>query len=384
MNPYIKTFYLEQQTPIIHFQHYQDGATLRATEVKPKLDRFIIKKAKKPIDKKWFVGSTEALNYKMQFVSQGSHTVDLGYRTDYDIYYGNMGEHSDNVKGVMATAPVKMIIKCLYPELMQVIKDSLCDFFIVTNFGRMQNKGFGSFVLDKDESGREITYTDKKIKNALCSYYGAKTCYAFPGGKVPFGRIKTVYSLMKSGINIGNNYRRSLLFNYMHSVMGLGNEKAYLKKNGYAPAIGKAPLFIDPAYDNQPSKYVRALLGTGDHLDFMLQPGNPRNKKSIKIDGGKIERFASTVFFKVLGNTVFFVGKRIPDIILDKEFSFISEYSKSTAKIRTPGPNKISKNFMDGFLDYCCRELNKTKLPDGDTPMKDYRNMQNVTIREVN
>lgn len=33
---------LKQHTPLIHFQHGQEGATLRATEVKPKLDRFIL------------------------------------------------------------------------------------------------------------------------------------------------------------------------------------------------------------------------------------------------------------------------------------------------------------------------------------------------------
>ncbi len=33
---------LKQHTPLIHFQHDQEGATLRASEVKPKLDRFII------------------------------------------------------------------------------------------------------------------------------------------------------------------------------------------------------------------------------------------------------------------------------------------------------------------------------------------------------
>ena len=37
-------FTLKQHTPIIHFQHDQDGATLRASEVKPKLDRFIYSK----------------------------------------------------------------------------------------------------------------------------------------------------------------------------------------------------------------------------------------------------------------------------------------------------------------------------------------------------
>ena len=33
---------LKQHTPLIHFQHDQEGATLRASEVKPKLDRFIL------------------------------------------------------------------------------------------------------------------------------------------------------------------------------------------------------------------------------------------------------------------------------------------------------------------------------------------------------
>jgi hypothetical protein len=37
-------FTLKQHTPLIHFQHDQAGATLRATEVKPKLDQFIIEK----------------------------------------------------------------------------------------------------------------------------------------------------------------------------------------------------------------------------------------------------------------------------------------------------------------------------------------------------
>lgn len=35
---------LKQHTPLIHFQHDQDGATLRASEVKPKLDRYILTK----------------------------------------------------------------------------------------------------------------------------------------------------------------------------------------------------------------------------------------------------------------------------------------------------------------------------------------------------
>ncbi len=70
MNDYILTFKLKQHTPIIHFQHDQHGATLRASELKPKLDKFLIKNFKEEeIDyKKWLIGKGEhdALDYKVK------------------------------------------------------------------------------------------------------------------------------------------------------------------------------------------------------------------------------------------------------------------------------------------------------------------------------
>ena len=63
---------LKQQTPMLHFQHDQDGATLRATEVKPKLDRFIIKFGE--IKDEWKLPKSDekaepALNYKMKITA---------------------------------------------------------------------------------------------------------------------------------------------------------------------------------------------------------------------------------------------------------------------------------------------------------------------------
>ena len=67
-------FTLKQHTPIIHFQHDQDGATLRATEVKPKLDRFIIEKLEKSgvnnIETGWFNNiEKKSLDYQMHITS---------------------------------------------------------------------------------------------------------------------------------------------------------------------------------------------------------------------------------------------------------------------------------------------------------------------------
>jgi hypothetical protein len=65
-------FTLKQHTPLIHFQHEQAGATLRASEVKPKLDKFLIDKLG-GIDKArkehpdWFISKEhEAFNYKLK------------------------------------------------------------------------------------------------------------------------------------------------------------------------------------------------------------------------------------------------------------------------------------------------------------------------------
>lgn len=46
MSDYKVEFTLKQHTPMIHFQSEQRGATLRATELKPKFDRFITEKLK--------------------------------------------------------------------------------------------------------------------------------------------------------------------------------------------------------------------------------------------------------------------------------------------------------------------------------------------------
>ena len=92
---------LRQLTPLIHFQAEQPQATLRATEVKPKLDRFLLwylaperfsgilsgKDEKKLLleiarSKKWLLPMVQgdgsaALNYKMQISADEKDKIDL-------------------------------------------------------------------------------------------------------------------------------------------------------------------------------------------------------------------------------------------------------------------------------------------------------------------
>ena len=49
---------LKQQTPLLHFQPDEPGACLRGTEVKPKLDKFIIScylAKEKSVPDNWFL-----------------------------------------------------------------------------------------------------------------------------------------------------------------------------------------------------------------------------------------------------------------------------------------------------------------------------------------
>ena len=109
-NPFQIQFTLRQHTPMIHFQHDQDGATLRATEVKPKLDRFIVEKAfgndfekvktylvgydennEKALKKRFDTEGYRALDYKV-LVKIDRHEILQDIKNP--LYFGNMGNET--------------------------------------------------------------------------------------------------------------------------------------------------------------------------------------------------------------------------------------------------------------------------------------------------
>lgn len=362
-----KSYILEPHSPLIHFQHEQEGATLRATEVKPKLDRYIWKQCK-DVDEKWRISKDQkALNYKMQIsLIEESKVVDLGQHTDYDIFYGNMGD-APRKRGVIAKA--KITITCFIPELFEKIDEEIGDFFIVTNFGTMQDKGFGSFtVRDKD-------YTPNHICSVLKRDYNVEHCYMFRSTPTnTFKQIKTVYSLMKSGVNF-RAYQRSLLFEYMHDKYDFGNEKAWLKQQRIAPAIGRSTNQMD-----EKSYYVRALLGIGDHIEFLKDLNNRRDKLTVTIsntnlksDSDEIERLASPILFKVIQGNVYFVANRINESIYGKSFKF--ESPKGSGVLKVPTKEELGENFIDEFLRFCCSKINRCS--------RKFKDIENITIREV-
>lgn len=351
-----KQYTLLAQTPLVHFQSRQWGATLRATEVKPKLDRFLHHKMKeKPIPSNWYMGSTKALNYKLHFRICGKReTVPLNNRA-YDICYaarsGSNKDSGQELGGILAN--VTMSVICMVKELRELIDSCIGEFFLVHNFGYMQNKGFGSFVLEGDEQA--------DVATALKAYYGAKKCYTFQGNGTPFAAIKAVYGVMKSGINF-RGYQRSSLFLFLHTdEFQIGNEKAWLKQNGAPADVGYHCEKWQRNSDHAPH-YVRALLGVGDHLDFIKDLNNRNDKVTYILKGKKgevsISRLSSPIFFKVVGDNVYYVARKINKVIFGATFLFSrrkEENKKESIPIGTltvPTEEQLGEDFMERFLDY--------------------------------
>lgn len=76
-------FILKQHTPIIHFQHDQEGATLRASEVKPKLDQFIIEKCLRELVP--IVNFNDALEAKEKFKTIALNKIGTNNKTGHYI-----------------------------------------------------------------------------------------------------------------------------------------------------------------------------------------------------------------------------------------------------------------------------------------------------------
>ncbi|MEI7587745.1 hypothetical protein, partial [Runella sp.] len=270
-NPFEIRCLLRQQTPMIHFQHEHPDATLRATELKAKLDKFIFKKLEKQYKEKadrdafwaahphWKVGNGksehDALDYKLRVTPALSWTqpieipkvrdnqIDLDRNgkpklDNYPGFFGNLGdEHEQETekKFRFATEPIPVTIFCLHDDLRDYIKTHLPEFFYSHTFGTRQSKGFGAFKLVSLDGLEklpvhmsifrfQVTVNDQDLGRFI-DQYGIR----FPGKKIDretakewlqqkqlFEHIELFHKSIRSGYNHQNPgyYQKSILFKY--------------------------------------------------------------------------------------------------------------------------------------------------------------------------
>lgn len=278
------TVTLKQHTPLIHFQHTQYGATLRASEVKPKLDRFLLSKLENEKKDNWLLknsGVSQALDYKIKIQpceKACEYLVASYLKKDYIEYLKRervpfiatspyfaqekqnekiIKEHQslDNIvcTGMMFNNKentssqnhdfrrcnnVIVTITSFNNDLIDKIAEQIQTFFLIENFGSRQNKGFGCFEVKLIElKGSDKKYIKlKSCEEILISNF--KFCYK----KVILkSRLQTVfktivndYKLLKSGMRCQNYdgepiYKRSKLMLY-GTTKKMRWEKKYLKE----------------------------------------------------------------------------------------------------------------------------------------------------------
>ena len=364
MNDWQKEYKLVQHTPLIHFQHSEPHACLRATEVKPKLDRFLIEQLEKDYRfgdgrwKKWFVGdgSQQSFDYMMR-ITPNSEQVERTQSIERAIaraehrppnanlheihknYFGNMAsekKREEKKKAIRETFKeslfykdgLTLTIRCFIPELLTLIDEHIRGFFMMHNFGTRQRKGFGSFTVDISTEPNEPKGFDLVGKYCPNAYYCKLDNDV--NADALLDAVWVISAFLRSGFNRGEgNYVRGFVFRYFQREKNpLANDKAFVKQKVLRNVYDEATRgeHLHPYGNNVRYRYVRGLLGTNENSRFCRAPNAHTPVYDIYTHSAEgIERFPSPLLFKPIGKFVFILPQKMPDEIFGSEFYILKK-----------------------------------------------------------
>lgn len=391
------SFTLQQHTPLLHFQHEQAGATLRPTEVKAKLDRYLWKMAwQDGFDKgkSFLVGYTpnrekelrerfegeekfRALDYKIGFSARDTRADPVPERMP--LYFGNMAKEGEVKKEkhlVMAQAGVKGSIASTDFELIGLIALHIPAFFQAENFGTRQNKGFGSFQLTHLD-GLQVPFSKPSRYHFRVSDGSERSLWE---------HIDLLYRCLRSGINLKGGgqsdklYFKSLLFQYA-KTQGHQWDKRKIRLD----LFGNHPQFRqlenkrdDPEgtvqYKQGPPMLYRDMLGLSSAQSWFSYRATVTKKASER----EIDRYKSPVTFKPFrqpngGWAVYIIPHTIPEEMKNAAFEVESEGRKTT--LVTPEFN------LDAYLKFAFGYFRERSVEDyiGEhTAPREARIIQNI------
>lgn len=377
-----KEYKLVQHTPLIHFQHSEPHACLRATEVKPKLDRFLIEQLEKDDRfgdgrwKKWFVGdgSQQSFDYMMR-ITPNSEQVDRTQSIERAIaraehrppnaslheihknYFGNMAS-GNNIRDTIRETfkeslfykdGLTLTIRCFIPELLTLIDEHIRGFFMMHNFGTRQRKGFGSFTVNintQPNAPKGFDLVGKYCPNAYyCKLDGNVNADAL------LDAVWVISAFLRSGFNRGEgNYVRGFVFRYFQREKNpLANDKAFVKQKVLHNVYNEATRgeHLHPYGNNVRYRYVRGLLGTNENSRFCRDPrGETREDRTVhniyihSAEG--VERFPSPLLFKPIGKFVFILPQKMPDEIFGSEFYILEKNQEDEYDSKATSDQKLN------------------------------------------
>ncbi len=233
---------LVQDTPMWHFQGAFDDCCLRATEVKPKLDRFLLAKLDKgelsvngcaltsrdDVPSTWWANEDKtAFNYKMRISAQSrsiieSQVPDLDRRTGqqktdrngkpvfrnlYPIYFARVGADETGDMELVKMSGIRVELIVSDDRLAECIEPIIPAFFASHSFGARQDKGFGCF---------RVSGTGSTGKLSGASYYFIVPACNNSEDKYQslFQHINYFHKVIRSGVNERGCYVKSMMYHY--------------------------------------------------------------------------------------------------------------------------------------------------------------------------
>lgn len=373
-----KEYKLVQHTPLIHFQHSEPHACLRATEVKPKLDRFLIEQLEKDDRfgdgrwKKWFVGdgSQQSFDYMMRItpnseqvertqsieraIARAEHRPpNASFHEIHKNYFGNMASGNNIQDTIRETFKeslfykdgLTLTIRCFIPELLTFIDEHIRGFFMMHNFGTRQRKGFGSFTVDistEPNAPKGFDLVGKYCPNAYyCKLDGNVNADAL------LDAVWVISAFLRSGFNRGEgNYVRGFVFRYFQREKNpLANDKAFVKQKVLRNVYDEATRgeHLHPYGNNVRYRYVRGLLGTNENSRFCRAPNAHTPVYDIYTHSAEgIERFPSPLLFKPIGKFVFILPQKMPDKIFGSEFYILKKKQEEEYDSKATSDQKLN------------------------------------------
>lgn len=403
---------LQQLTPMIHFQADETGACLRASEVKPKLDKFI-RSRKNDIPKDWYIYGEKAketdiyaLDYKLKFEAAGTPEIKINQKGEP----GKKGTKEINQsffgvgKTVMYNEPILMTVICFIPDLLECIKESAEIFFVMHNFGTRQNKGFGSFIVSEID-GKATSWESKNYPELIKDftsglYYEYKTVKNAKENVLE--NIRMIYGLMKSGWNFTkikdsdgirkfpDDYFKGFIFRYfMEKYPEVMNDKKFIKTKLHfknEKIVNRAKVNENAVLsDHQKAYFYRALLGLPGYYEFK----DEERKGTVNVKSAEIHRFHSPLLWTLAGRYLIAIPQKDGlDIILNRKFEFIGPGESNSGVIDTPATFEI-----EDFLESFCKDFNDKKTYKGGTiglenakykSLSDIKKVQLNMLKDVN
>jgi hypothetical protein len=387
-------FTLRQETPIIHFLHDQPGATLRATELKPKLDRFLLSKYGEPAIKDWIARTDDkghiSLDYKINILPTGTeHMVKLQeeykefskkYETsNFPHLLSNMGgkKYLEDLKNLVLYDGAKVIVKTWHNDLLDILKKELPILIANENFGNRSGKGFGSFICTAVDGMPIVVIPSFKyhftvnidemdtINFRLPRYQNERR--KRPGSvlecqKSLFTVIDIFYKTLRSGINFGHRdfYFKSLLYRYVSEKLNEQWDKRSIKERYFIGDSTKGQ------FDHRDFLGLSTVEQWGKEPPGRWKYGKGEITKNAEGEDGL--RFPSPMIFKPVRTTpntfeVYFKG----------EVNHIEDFKKEKIKVQKNGAGELrltpSPNFdLQNYLDFVFEEVDiKQHVKDFDT-----------------